>query len=320
MAGAPHDAGPPLPLLIAILGPTASGKTSLSLTLAQRFGGEIISCDSVALFRGFDVGAAKPTREERARAPHHLLDVLDPDQASTAGDYARRARQAIAQVAGRGRTPIVVGGTGLYLRALLEGLFAGPPRSDELRQRLREIASSKGSVHLHAVLARLDRAAAAAIHQNDAPKMIRAIEVYLQARRRISMLWSEQGRAPLSGFRVLRIGLNPDRAALYERINRRALQMLAGSLVEEARTIGERYGYDAAPLNSTGYRQAVQFLRGQLTRDQMAAAVQQAHRNYAKRQMTWFRREPEVHWLAGFGDEPEIQRQAVLLVERQLQG
>lgn len=302
------------PILIAVVGPTASGKTCLSLALAERFQGEIVNCDSVALYREFDIGAAKPTHEERARVPHHLLDVLAPNEISTAGDYARRARQVISEIAARGNTPVVTGGSGLYLRALLQGLFSGPPRSEELRARLREVANAKGSLHLHRVLRRLDPAAAHDIHANDAPKLIRAIEVCLQARRPMSEIWREQGRAPLTGFRIVRFGLNPDRTALYERINQRVMKMIDAGLIEETRAIVARYGYDIAPLNSTGYKQAVQFLRGHLTREQIIAAIQQAHRNYAKRQMTWFRREPDVHWLAGFGDGPEIQRAATQIV------
>jgi tRNA dimethylallyltransferase len=302
-----HDS----PILIAVVGPTASGKTSLSLALAERFRGEIVNCDSVGLYRGFEIGAAKPTVAERNRAPHHLIDILEPNEISTAGDYARRAREVIGDIAARGNTPIVAGGTGLYLRALLEGLFSGPPRSEELRARLREIAETKGSLHLHRVLRRLDPGAAINIHANDTPKIVRAVEVCLQARRPMSKMWQEQGRAPLSGFQVVRIGLNPDRATLYRRINERVLEMMEAGLVEETRQLSERYGYNIAPLNSTGYKQTVQFLRGQFTREQMIAAIQQAHRNYAKRQMTWFRREPELHWLSGFGDDRTIQRAAI---------
>ena len=301
------------PLLVAIIGPTGSGKTALSLALAENFDGEIVSCDSVAVYRELEIGTAKPNAEERARAPHHLLDIFSPDQYCTAGDYSRLARQAIAEIAARGHMPIVVGGTGLYLRALLEGLFSGPPRSEELRGRLRALERRKGSEHLHRVLRRLDLAAAASIHPNDAPKIIRAIEVCLSSRQRMTEMW-KLGRNPLAGFRILRLGVNPDRNALYERINQRAATMIEGGMVEETRRIAERYGYDVGPLNSTGYKQVVHFLRGKIEHNRMVAAVQQAHRNYAKQQTTWFRREPSVHWLSGFGDDPEVQRQAMELV------
>jgi tRNA dimethylallyltransferase len=301
------------PLLVAIIGPTGSGKTALSLALAEKFNGEIVSCDSVAVYRELEIGTAKPNVEERARAPHHLLDIFSPDQYCTAGDYSRFARQAIAEIAARGHMPIVVGGTGLYLRALLEGLFSGPPRSEELRVRLRALERRKGSEHLHRVLRRLDLAAAASIHANDAPKIIRAIEVCLSSRQPMTEMW-KQGRNPLAGFRIVRLGVNPDRNALYERINQRAATMIEGGMVEETRRIAERYGYDVGPLNSTGYKQVVQFLCGKIDHNRMVAAVQQAHRNYAKRQMTWFRGEPGVHGLSGFGDDPEVQRQAIELV------
>ena len=305
------------PLLLAIVGPTASGKTALSLALAERFLGEIVNCDSVALYREFEIGTAKPAREERARAPHHLLDLLAPDQAFTAGDYARAARQVLADIKQRGRPPIVVGGTGLYLRALLEGLFSGPPRSEELRARLRARSGERGPAHLHRILSRLDPAAAHSIHENDEPKLIRAIEVCLLARERISELW-KRGRDPLTGFRVLRLGLDPDRNQLYTRINQRAARMFDAGLIEETRAILAKYGPAAGPLQSLGYRQAVQHLRGEIDRKLAVWAAQQAHRNYAKRQMTWFRREPGVCWLKGFGSDPEIQAQAIAIVESQI--
>src|SRR5438477_1376514 len=176
----------PDPLLLVILGPTASGKSALSLALAEKFSGELISCDSVALYRGFDIGTAKPSSDERARVPHHLLDIADPSQPFTAGDYSKLARAAIAEIAGHGRLPIVVGGTGLYLQALLEGLFAGPPRSEELRERLRERMQERGPQYLHRLLQRLDAPAAQAIHQNDVPKMIRALEVCISAQHPMS--------------------------------------------------------------------------------------------------------------------------------------
>ena len=305
------------PLLVVILGPTGSGKTALSLALAERFSGEIVNCDSVALYREVEIGTAKPTAAERARVPHHLFDVARLDEAVTAGDYARRARAVLAEIAGRGKLPIVVGGTGLYLRALLEGLFPGPPRSEELRQRLRSRAKARtsgkdDSTRLHRLLRRLDPAAAAKIHAHDAPKLIRAIEVCLQSRQKMSELW-QRGREPLTGFRILRLGLDPERNALYARINERAGRMFDAGLLEETRALLTKYP-DARPLQSLGYKQAGQLLRGEIDRKLAVWATQQAHRNYAKRQMTWFRREPEVRWLKGFGDVEEIQAEAVALV------
>jgi tRNA dimethylallyltransferase len=312
--GSEHrEAAASLPLLVVILGPTASGKTALSVALAHEFDGEIVNCDSMAMVREFDVGTAKPSTQERARAPHHLFDCIDPTDYMTAGEYARQARRLLAEINGRGHLPIVVGGTGLYLRALLEGLFPGPQRSEELRERLRESAARRGPDHLQRILRRLDRVASERVHANDVPKLIRAIEVCLASRQKMSELW-HKGRDPLRGFRILRVGLDPDRAALYDRINQRGRGMFETGLVEETKNLLEKYGSTARPLASLGYKQALQVLRGELTRELGVSAAQQAHRNYAKRQMTWFRREPEVVWLHGFGDDPEIQRQALQLV------
>ena len=305
------------PLLVVVLGPTASGKTALSLVMAERFSGEIVNCDSVAMYREFEVGTAKPTAAERARAPHHLLDFVAPAGYITAGEYARKARLVLKEIEQRGSLPVVVGGTGLYLRALLEGFSPGPQRSEELRQRLRRTAESKGTNHLHRVLKRMDRDASAKIHANDLPKLIRAIEVCLGSRQAMTKLW-EQGRDRLQGFRILRIGLNPDREALYVRINERARRMFEAGLVEETRGLLTEYGETAWPLGSLGYKQAVQLIRGELDEGDALLAAQQAHRHYAKRQMTWFRREPEVKWLTGFGDEAATQESALALVELSL--
>jgi tRNA dimethylallyltransferase len=310
-----RDIAVPQPLLVVILGPTASGKTALSLALVEKFDGEIVNCDSVAIYRDFDIGTAKPSADETSRATHHLFDFVDPTQYMTAGEYARQARQVLTEINSRRHLPIVVGGTGLYLRALLEGLFPGPQRSEELRERLRESAASRGSDQLHRILRRLDSAAAEKVHANDIPKLIRAIEVCLMsrtsgARQKMSDLW-QQGRDPLRGFRILRLGLDPDRAALYSRINQRASRMFETGLIEETETLLDKYGTAAQPLASLGYKQAVQLLHRELTREQAVQAAQQAHRNYAKRQMTWFRREPDVQWLKGFGDDAQIQQAAL---------
>jgi len=302
------------PLLVAIVGPTASGKTALSLATAERFGGEIVNCDSVAVYREFEIGTAKPTLEERARAPHHLIDILAPNEVFTAGDYSRRARTVLDEIKLRGKLPIVVGGTGLYLRALLEGLAPGPQRSEEIREELRERVERNGAGHLHKILTRLDPAAAVRIHPNDASKLIRAVEVCLTARQPMTEMW-KQGAEPLAGFRVLRVGLDPDREALYRRINARATQMVECGLIEETRALYEKYGEAARPLGSLGYKQAVQFIRGEITRDEAIAAAQQGHRNYAKRQMTWFRREPGVRWIKGFGYEAGVQEEVLRFVE-----
>ena len=304
------------PLAILLLGPTGSGKTALSLALGERFGAEIVSCDSVAVYRGMDLGTAKPTPKERARLPHHLIDVANPDQPFTAGEYSRQARAALHAIATRGRLPIVTGGTGLYLRALTEGLFSGPARQTELRARLDRSRKRHGDAWLHRILVRLDPASAARIHANDTPKLIRAIEVCLTSRKPLSQVLDnkEDARDPLTGFRLLRIGLNPPRKALYDRLNQRASAMFTAGLIDETRELISRYGSVKA-LDSLGYRQAAAVLSGTLTLAAAIEAAQQGHRNYAKRQVTWFRREPSVYWLESFGDQPETVRAAIALVE-----
>ncbi len=300
-------------MLVVLLGPTASGKTALSLAIAKRFHGEIVSCDSVAVYRDFEIGTAKPTAAERACVPHHCIDIISPDREYSAGDYQRDGRAAIADISARGLLPIVTGGTGLYLRALLEGLFEGPQRSEPLRARLRRSTARHGAGWLSRVLDRLDPEAAGRIHANDTPKLIRAIEVSLEARRPITEAWTA-GAEPLAGYRIFRIGLAPERAALYARIDARAASMFDRGLVQETARLIARYGEERRIFDSLGYRQARQLLTGELNEMQAIEAAQQGHRNYAKRQFTWFRREPEVRWLAGFGDDPVIQQAATELV------
>lgn len=301
------------PLALLILGPTGSGKTALSLEIAERFGGEIVSCDSVAVYRGMDLGSAKPSPAEKARVPHHLIDIANPDQPFTAGAYSRAARAALHDIADRRRLPIVTGGTGLYLRALTEGLFEGPERHEELRDRLRRSHDRHREGWLHRLLKRLDAPSADRIHTNDAPKLIRAIEVCLAARKPMSEVLT---RDPLVGFRLLRVGLNPPRQALYDRLNHRCAAMFAAGLVEETRTLLARYGPVKA-LDSLGYRQALSVIRGESTEDAAIAAAQQGHRNYAKRQLTWFRREPDVLWIEDFGNTRDtVARVQALLKEK----
>lgn len=298
--------------LLVVAGPTASGKTALAMALAEQLGGEIVSCDSVAVYRLMDIGSAKPTEEERARVPHHCLDLYWPDEACTAGDYARHARAAIADIRDRGRVPIVAGGTGLYLRALLQGLAPAPPRDEALRERLRQLAAKRGSEYLHRLLQRLDAQAARAIHANDTPKLIRSIEVTLAAKQPQTEQW-QAGRDALQGYRVLQFALGPSREILYARINQRAAAMFERGLVAETERLRSRFGEDCRSLTALGYVQAIAFLRGELSLEAAVAAAQQGHRNYAKRQMTWFRRETEMHWLAGCGDEAAVQAEALVL-------
>lgn len=299
--------------LIVVVGATASGKSSLAIHLAEAFDGEVVSCDSVAVYREMEIATAKPSFEERARVQHHMIDVVSPDEACTAGDYSRGAREALAGIAGRGKLGIVAGGTGLYLRALIDGLFPAPPRDARLRAELRAEADEHGAEHLHRRLRELDAAAAEAIHANDVSKVIRAIEVSLAAQQPMTEMW-ERGRDALTGYRILRIGLEPGRERLYERINERAAAMFDRGLVEETDRLVERYGYECRPLTSLGYAEAVSVLRGESSRDEAVAKAQQGHRNYAKRQGTWFRKDKEIRWLQGAGGDGDVVEAATALV------
>jgi len=311
--------------LIVLVGPTASGKSSLALRLAAEFNGEIVSCDSVAVYREMEIGTAKPSHEERALIPHHLIDIVRPDESCTAGDYSRLAREALASISARNHLPIVAGGTGLYLRALIEGLFPAPPLKPGQRERLRKLAATRGPAYLHRVLTRLDPEATAAIHANDIPKVIRAIEVSLAAdqplsargRTPMTVQW-QKGRDALTGYRILRLGLNPPRARLYERINQRADAMFDRGLIEETERLIARHGPDCRPFTSLGYAEAVAVLQNEITREQAVAQAQQGHRNYAKRQLTWFRREADIHWLDGCGGDDDITSRALHLVGEHL--
>ena len=294
---------PPEPDLIVIAGPTASGKSALALAIGGHLNGEIISCDSVAVYRGMDIGSAKPTPAERARIPNHLIDVVTPDVEYSAGDYGRAARQAVQQITARGRTPIVAGGTGLYLRALLDGLSQIPARDEPLRKRLRNAADRRGEAYLHRLLRRLDPSAAARIHANDAPKLIRAIELNLLERTSTEAVWQAARPEPLTGFRILHFGLAPPRDELYRRIDDRCAHMFKEGLIEETRTLQKQYGPNCRALNALGYAQAKAVLAGQMSQAEALAAAQQGHRNYAKRQGTWFRKDTRTQWLPGFGED-----------------
>jgi len=308
--------------LVAVLGPTASGKSALGVWLAEQLGGEVVACDSTQLYRGFDIGTAKPMPAERRGVPHHLIDVLGPQEAATAGSYRQMALAVLADLRSRARLPIFTVGTGLYLRALLEGLADVPQRSEELRERLRFSAREHGPGHLHRILSRLDGDAARKISAADEQKLIRAIEVCLIAKQPLTEL-HKSGRIPLEGWRLLKIGLAPEREALYERIHARTESMLANGWLEEVRSLLDaRLAENAKPFDFIGYRELRAVLQGRLRMDEARAAIQQATRRYAKRQLTWFRREPGVHWFAGFGDDPLLQQKALRWLREQglLQG
>jgi len=302
-----------IPALI-VAGPTASGKTALALWLAQQFAGEVISFDSVQLYRDFDLGTAKPSAAELAAVPHHLIGVADARQPWTAGEYARQARPVIEEVARRGKLPVLVGGTGFYLRALLQGLSPAPPASAPLRQKLRRRAPEQ----LHRLLQRLDPEAAARIQPRDAERAIRALEVRLLTGRPLGDTWRAATPEPWRELRPVKLGLAPDRAALYRRIEERAAAMFAGGIQEETRRLLPLYPPQLRIWTSHGYKQACDIvLRGADPALPLAEA-QQEQRHYAKRQWTWFRSDPDFHWLSGFGDDPILQSAALSLARRLL--
>ncbi len=304
--------------LIAIVGPTASGKSALGISLAQQLDGEVVACDSTQLYRGFDVGTAKPSVEERGGVPHHLIDVLDPREEATAGGYRERAISVLEDLRARKKLPIFTVGTGLYLRALLEGLADVPLRSEELRERLWASAGRHPPGHLHRILKRMDPPSAEKIMPGDRQKLVRAIEVCLLAKKPLSEV-VRSGRSPLQGWRVLKIGLSPEREALYERIHARTETMLAAGWLEEVRgLIDSELPADAKPFDFIGYRELRALLQGEMKIEEARAAIQQATRRYAKRQLTWFRRDTQIHWLTGFGQEPAIQQKSLAWLRQQL--
>jgi tRNA dimethylallyltransferase len=297
--------------LVAVVGPTASGKSALGVRLAKRLAGEVLACDSTQLYRGFDIGTAKPSVSDRRGVPHHLMDVLAPQEAATAGGYRQMAVAVLESLRQRARVPILTVGTGLYLRALLEGLADVPQRSEELREKLRASAEEHAPGYLHRVLQRLDPEASRKIGPADEQKLIRAIEVTLVAKKPLSEV-HRAGRTPLEGWRPLKIGLRPPREALHARIHARTDAMLACGWIEEVRMLlASGMPEDAKPFDFIGYREIRAVVRGETTTEKARAAIQQATRQYAKRQLTWFRKDTGVHWCDGFGDDSQVQREAL---------
>jgi len=292
--------------LVVIVGPTASGKSVLGIELAERFGGEILVCDSTQVYRGFDIGTAKVPLAEQQGIPHHLVDLMDPRDVFTAGEYRRQALHVLEDLRRRGKLPIITAGTGLYLRALLEGLAEAPARSEELRERLRQKEKRRGPGHLHRILARLDAEASKRIAPRDSQKVIRAIELRLLTGKKVGDI-HRSGRSALEGYAIKKIGLLPPRAALYRRIDARTVAMLdAGWLEEVRRLISSGIPPDAKPFQFIGYAQLRAVIDGRLKSEEAIMQIQQATRNFAKRQLTWFRKEPGVQWLEGSGDDPKI--------------
>jgi tRNA dimethylallyltransferase len=296
---------PKNPSLVAIVGPTGSGKSALALDLASRFQGEVVNCDSIQIYRYFDIGAAKVPEKERRGIPHHMIGAANPDEVFTAGDFARVARPILNEIAGRGHLPLVTGGTGFYLRALIEGLAPGPARDEALRAALQTREARRPGC-AHRLLRRLDPLTALRIHPNDLPKVIRALEICVSARRSATEVFAE-GRDSLEGFRVLKIGIFPDREKLYDRLASRMEAMFSEGLMEETASILARgYNADCKAFESIGYKQALQSIKGELSpRDALFYATRETRR-YAKRQMTWFRQEPGLEAIPGFGDDPAV--------------
>jgi tRNA dimethylallyltransferase len=291
--------------IVVVTGPTGCGKTELALRVATEFPGEVVNCDSIQIYRLFNLGAAKLPEDERRGIPHHLIDIVNPDEVFTAGDFARVGRPVLGEIVSRGKLPVVAGGTGFYLRALLDGLAPGPQRNEELRERLR-LRETRRPGSLHRLLQRFDTVTAARIHPNDIPKVMRALEICISARMPATAVFAA-GRDALQGFRVLKIGLFPDREKLYQRLEARIEAMFAAGLIEETQSIlAFGYGPECKPFESIGYKQALQSVRGELSpKDALFYAARETRR-YSKRQMTWFRQEPGIEIFSGFGDDPAV--------------
>lgn len=295
--------------VIAVVGPTASGKSALAIELALYLNGELINCDSVQVYQGIQIATAKVPLTERRGVPHHLLDFIPPEVNYTAGQWARQAVEKIEEIESHGRIPLIVGGTGFYLRALRRPFFSSPPTDEELRQRLTRIRERRGPEHLHRILQRLDREAAKQLNPRDWPRVQRALEVSLQTGQPISQQREQRQPPPESAHRLRILALNPPRAELYRRINERTEAHFAAGLVEEVKSLLEQaVPADSNALGAHGYRRVVEYLRG--LRD-LKSAIEQTKldvRHYAKRQLGWFRHEPGVEWFEGFGDDPDVQR------------
>ena len=304
--------------LIVVVGPTASGKSALAVALAKALQAEIIACDSTQLYRGVNIGTAKPTVDERQGVVHHLIDVLDASEAATAGGYRDLALGVLEDLRKREKLPILAVGTGLYMRALLEGLAELPLRSEELRDRLRAVSRKHGGTHLHRVLQRMDREAAPKIAPTDEQKLIRAIEVCVLTRKPISEV-HRAGRKPLEGWRALKVGLMPSREMLHERIDARTKAMIESGWLEEVRGLLEAgIAENAKIFDFIGYREMLAVSRGELTMEKARTAIQLATRQYAKRQMTWFRKDKSIRWFAGPGDDAGVQREILGWVSKEM--
>ena len=303
------------PTIVAVLGPTATGKSALALALAERFEGEIISCDSTAVFRGFDIGTDKVSAADRRDIPHHLIDVADPTEDYTAADYARDAAAAIRDIHARGRLPILAGGTGFYYRALTRGLFPGPGRDAALRQRLEEIASTRGVLFLHRMLRRVDLPSAGRIQPKDLKRIVRALEVFFLTGRPLTSHFAETV-PPIPDLDVIGMAVRLPAAAISERVEKRIAEQFDRGLLDEIRALQARGIPDAArPFGGLVYRQALEFLHGVRDEPATRALIAQQNRQYARRQLIWFRKEPTLSWLDGPGESPATIAAATRLIE-----
>jgi tRNA dimethylallyltransferase len=284
------------PKVVIICGPTAIGKTAVGMELSEKFHGEIVGADSMQVYRHMDIGTAKPTPAERRRVVHHMVDVVDPDEDFDAVQFSKQAREAIAEIIRRGRVPFVVGGTGLYIKALLHGLFQSEPVDPDIRNRLQQEAAGKGSAVLYERLRKIDPGTADRLHPNDSFRIIRALETVESSGRAISELHQEHGFAD-DPYNALKIGLQMDRRKLYERIDRRVDLMIEAGLVEEVKKLlAAGYGAELKSMQSIGYRHMVEFFEEKLAWDECLRTLKRDTRRFAKRQFTWFGADPQMNW------------------------
>jgi len=300
---------------IIIVGSTASGKSRLGISLAERFNGEIVSCDALQLYRHMNIGTAKVTISDQERIPHHMLDLLEPTEDFSAGAYQSLARQSLERIQKRGRVPFVVGGTGFYLQALLQGLFDGPAREESLRLRMHRIIERKGTKILHRALERIDPQSASRIPEADGERIIRAYEIYLVSGRTMSW-WQQQPTNVLKGYCWLKIGIQIPRTELYDRIDSRVEEMFQGGFLEEVKALLAAYPKNSPAFKAIGYRQIVEYLDGKHSMEQVIEDTKMESRRYAKRQETWFRRDPDIQWIENRGEIEELDAGAEALIEK----
>ena len=306
-------------LVVAVVGPTGTGKSALGVSIAKSFDGEIVSCDALQVYRGLDIGTGKVSLGAQEEIRHYLLDIVTPDQEFCVADYLAEVVPLVRDLNRRGKLPVVVGGTGLYLRALRKGLFDGPGRTPELRSRINEIAERRGTPFVHRMLVRFDPLSAERIHPNDLVRLTRALEVTLRSRTAMSEMMLRR-RSPLEGFRFVLIGLAPPRKALVARIERRVGEMFEAGFVAEVERLLKDHGTEAPAFKAIGYREVGRYLLGEISRDEAQALTVKATTKYAKRQMTWFRREEGVVWFEGWGDDPEVGRAVCGYLEPLIKG